>query len=86
LVSLVTWPCEAYGPEGPEFGAVCFIGDLNRRVCESSAECHATVQRERERVYGRLQELAATGDPGFVALAAEFTSPDQLLNGRRDGE
>jgi hypothetical protein len=80
----VPWVCEAYGPDGLEFGAVCFVGDLNRRVCESAGECHAVMTAERRRVFDRIGELAAEGDPTGVFLAGEFASPDQLLNAAPD--
>lgn len=92
----VAWPCEAYGEEGPEFGAVCFVGDVDRRVCDSAEVCHAVMSTERSRIFGRIQELAAAGDPTGVFLAGEFSGPDELLNaapdvaeleeGGRDGE
>lgn len=93
----MTWPCEAYGPDGLEDGVVCFVGDVDRRVCDSAEICHAVMSAERGRVFDRIQELAAAGDPTGVFLAGEFAGPDELLNaapdvaeleegGRRDGE
>ncbi len=74
--------CEAYGPEGVSFGAVCFIaGELGARVCASLAECHQVMTAERQRVFRRIQERAAEGDPDMTYLATVFTSPEQLLGG-----
>jgi hypothetical protein len=75
------WPCEAYGPVGLEVGAVCFIGDLGRRVCSSAAVCAEVMTDCRENIFGRLQELAAGGDLFYVELAAGFSSAADLLGG-----
>jgi hypothetical protein len=56
------WPCEAYGAEGLEVGAVCFVGDVGRRVCGSAVECRVVLAGCREQLAARLQELAAGGD------------------------
>lgn len=77
-----TWDCEAYGPEGTKVGALCFLSaDLGARVCRTEGECRDQMAGERQRVFGRIGELAAAGDPVGEFLAAEFTSPDQLLGG-----
>jgi hypothetical protein len=74
------WSCEAYGLEGIEAGALCFFaGALFLRVCSSEGQCAARLEEERRRVFRRIQELAALGDPVMVQLAAEFAAPDQLL-------
>jgi hypothetical protein len=79
------WACEAYGDDGADVGARCFVsGALGVRSCESRQVCAGVMADERRRVYRRMQELAATGDPVMVDLAAEFTRPDQLLNADGD--
>lgn len=93
-MSAPDWPCEAYGPEGLEHGARCFMaagtGVLPAfspgaaRVCGSPAACHENMAAERQRVFQRIQELAAGGDPIGLELAEEFTSPEQLLGGDPD--
>lgn len=84
-----TWDCEAYGPEATAAGALCFrSSDLNKRVCGSPDECHEQMGSERQRLFQRIQELAATDAPGgdFAYLAEVFTSPDQLLGGAESGD
>lgn len=77
-----TWDCEAYGTEGKAVGALCFLsGELGERVCRTEGECRDQMAGERRRVFGRINELAAAGEPDFEYLAAQFTSPDQLLGG-----
>jgi hypothetical protein len=74
--------CEAYGPEGRQFGALCFAaGALTERVCPSLAACQQLMGAERQRVFRRISELAAAGNPDFAYLESVFTSPDQLLGG-----
>lgn len=77
------WPCEAYGPdpEVVEAGAICFIGDLGKRVCESPRQCHEVMATERARVFTRINELAADGDPTAAYLAEQFGTPQNLLGG-----
>jgi hypothetical protein len=36
---------------------------------------------ERQRVFARIQELAADGDEVGIYLAGEFASPEDLLGG-----
>lgn len=76
------WPCEAYGPDGLEHGARCFLaGKLGERLCGTSIACGYIMAAERRRVFRRIQQLAAAGDPLGMELAAAFTDPDQLLGG-----
>lgn len=75
------WDCEAYGPEGIDVGALCFLAEQGHRACASKVECRIVMTEQRQRVFNRIQELAATGNPDFIYLAGEFTSPDQLLGG-----
>jgi hypothetical protein len=76
------WDCEAYGPDGRGFGALCFLsGELGKRKCVSKAECAGAMGGQRRRVFRRIQELAAAGDPVGVDLAETFTDPEQLLGG-----
>ena len=80
------WDCDAYGADGAEVGALCFrASELGARVCGGQAECRVFLFWERRRVFARIQDGAATGDPDMVALAAAFASPDELLGGR-DGQ
>ncbi len=75
------WDCEAYGPEGRGAGALCFFAEPGTRRCESPRRCQQVMTAERQRVFGRIQELAAAGDPAGVELARAFTSTRQLLGG-----
>lgn len=76
------WDCDAYGPEGRDPGALCFIsGELGKRVCASLDECREVMAAERQRVFSRIQELAEAGDPVGVDLAETFTDPSQILGG-----
>ena len=75
------WDCEAYGPEPREIGALCFFADLNERVCSSPEECHTKMAAERQRVFRRISELSAAGDPTAAYLEGEFSKPDQMLGG-----
>ncbi len=82
------WPCEAYGPDGIEFGALCFVVEPGKRDCADPATCARTLAVERRRVFRRTRELAASGDEVGAHLEQAFTSPDQLLGGPEavDGE
>ena len=81
----VAWTCEAYGPDGVDVGAVCFFtGQLHHRICGSQDECSRRMAAERQRVFDRIHEAAAAGDPTAAFLAGEFTSPDQLLGGGQE--
>jgi hypothetical protein len=75
----MTFDCEAYGPEGREHGALCFIAD--ERVCATETECAYAMAAERVRIFNRLNELRDAGNPIGVEMAQHFTSADQLLNG-----
>ena len=80
------WDCEAYGPEGREFGALCFLaGELHVRVCDSQGECHTVMYAARQNVFRKIQENAAAGNPTAAYLAEQFTDPSQLLGGAEDG-
>lgn len=80
-----TWPCEAYGQEAAAFGALCFIAGQHQRVCASQEECHQVVHGEQQRVFQRIQELAANGAEWAADLAEEITLPEQLLNSEGAG-
>jgi hypothetical protein len=81
------WDCEAYGPEIAHTGAVCFIaGELGKRVCASQDACHEVITAERQRVYSRISELAAHGDPVMEDVAGAIGSPGQILGGGDDGD
>jgi hypothetical protein len=76
------WDCSAYGSEGRKFGALCFVsGALGKRVCGSQAACREVMTAARRRVFSRIQEGAAAGDPDMAYLAEEFSGPEQLLGG-----
>lgn len=70
------WVCEAYGPDLPEG---CFF-DLVE-PCASAAVCSSRLVRERGRVFGRIQEMAAGGDQVAKDLAGAFRGPEDLLGG-----
>jgi hypothetical protein len=77
-----TWPCEAYGPEGVTHGALCFFSpELGQRACATLDECRGRLAPERERVVGRIAEMADEGKPGTRYLAARITRPGQILGG-----
>jgi hypothetical protein len=83
-----TWACDAYGPD-PEVraaGALCFFADTGKRLCASLEECREKMTAERQRVWQRIQDGAARGEPDMVYLAGEFTGPDQLLGGGQADE
>jgi hypothetical protein len=73
--------CEAYGPEGRNFGALCFFAAPGKRGCMTAKVCAQLMNGERKRVFRTITEQAAHGDPDAVYLATVFTSPDQLLGG-----
>jgi hypothetical protein len=78
--------CTAYGPEGRDLGALCFFsGELGSRACADLAECRERMAAERQRVFARIQELAADGDETGIYLAEQFTSPEDLLGGETRG-
>ena len=81
------WDCDAYGPDLREHGALCFVsGELGKRVCDSRDECRETMAAERQRVFRRINELAAHGHPDMADLAETFTDPQQILGGGDAGE
>ena len=75
------WDCDAYGPDGREFGALCFIADLGERLCLFPAVCHMVMAAERQRVFRMISEHAARGNPAFVELEAAFPDPGTLFRG-----
>ena len=77
--------CSAYGPDGRDAGAICFVsGEPGKRVCTSAEQCHEVMTAERQRVWQRIQDGAARGDPDLAFLAGEFSDPSQLLGGGQD--
>ncbi len=74
------WYCQAYGPEPAASGALCFRAEPGQRRCADAAECARTMTAERQRVFRRINELAAQGDPDMAYLADEFASPAQILD------
>lgn len=80
------WWCEAYGPPDAGVSAEawprCFrSAEVGERVCSTAEVCSVEMAGERRRVFDRLQQLAAEGDEIGMMLAADFTSPDELLGG-----
>jgi hypothetical protein len=78
--------CVAYGPDGREFGALCFVAEQGTRVCADLEQCQQTVDREQRRAFDRIQEGAARGEPDMVFLAGEITEPGQLLGGSEEAD
>ena len=78
---MTTWDCEAYGPAGKTIDARCFFTDPGARSCSTQAECRDRMAGERTRIYERIQNLAAAGDPIWQYLAEEITDPQQILSG-----
>jgi hypothetical protein len=79
------WPCEAYGPDGLEIGAYCFVSDLRQRSCASAAECQRAMTFCRQQVHQRINELAASGDTTAAYLADQFPTPDAIFGGDSPG-
>lgn len=75
------WACEAYGPEGRAVEALCFFAEPGSRTCPSLSACHEAMTAERRRVWQRIQDGAARGEPDMVYLAGEFTGAEQILGG-----
>lgn len=73
------WDCEAYGPDLP--GEMCFFEATSR--CGTEGECRDRMAGERQRVFRRIQELGAHGDPVWADLSEDFANPDELLNADR---
>lgn len=76
-----SWRCAAYGPEGP---ALCFVERV-AGPCASAQQCRTQMASERQRLFRRINELAANGDPLMAAISDEFTDPSALLNATDDG-
>ena len=77
----MVWDCQAYGRGGEAVGALCFFAEPGTRSCRTEGECHAHLAAERVRVFDRIGEMAAAGNPVGLYLASEFTAPEQLLGG-----
>lgn len=80
------WECEAYGDGASAFGARCFMAPVGERFCDAPDTCHEVVAIARLEIWQRMQARAAEGDPVFVELAREFTSPDQIMSSREAPE
>jgi len=78
------WHCEAYGPDGARFGALCFAAGDGERTCADQAECGQVMTAERQRVFRAISERAAAGDPTMAYLEGEFSRPEQILGGGTD--
>lgn len=74
------WPCDAYGEEGIEVGAMCFVTGAYDRTCMTQLECRVTMQQCRRLLFQRILDLAAEGDETAIYLRDYFHSPDELLN------
>lgn len=70
------WHCTAYGPDVP---ALCFFEQVSE-PCPDLGTCRERMRGERQRVYRRMNELAAHGDQVMSDLVDDFASPDALLN------
>jgi hypothetical protein len=84
---MATWDCVAWGEKGREIGVLCFVGGEQgrQRRCPDLETCKAVMTGERQRVYARIQELAASGiDPFWEEFAEHFPSPDGLLYGESE--
>ena len=75
------WDCQAYGPDGKTVDALCFFANPGTRSCDTEVECHSRLAAERVRLFDRIGEMAAAGDPVAQYLASELTDPEQLLGG-----
>ena len=84
MADSTTWYCEAYGPELVVVGALCFIAEPGKRLCADADECHRVMTAQRQRVWQRVNELAAEGDAVGVDLAEAFPRPEQILGGGED--
>lgn len=78
---MTDWDCDAYGPDQKAAGARCFFAGRGNRLCCTQDECRTRMAAERERLFARIHELAADGDPTWTYLAGEITRPEQLLGG-----
>ncbi|HZC26361.1 MAG TPA: hypothetical protein VE287_05015 [Actinopolymorphaceae bacterium] len=77
-MSPMTWNCVAYG-DSPLTGT-CFFQEVAR--CETYGQCQGRIERERVRIFDRINELADAGDPDFRFMADTIKSPDELLGGK----
>lgn len=75
------WDCEAYGPEVA--GAICFFAEPHERVCSSQEECSARMAAQRQRIFRRISELSAAGNPTFAYLEGKFSTPIRCSAVRR---
>lgn len=76
----------AYGHEGRAVGALCFFAESGQRDCASLHECRRRMTAERQRVFRRINEMAAHGDKLGEHLASEFSHPAQVLDGETESE
>lgn len=76
-----SWTCPAYGPEGVEFGALCFFALPGERVCPDVVTCGTSLEAERQRVWRRINRLADQGEPSSIFLRETLNGPDELLGG-----
>lgn len=75
------WACTAYGEEvAAAVGARCFFAAVGERVCADQAACRAAMGAERRRVFRRINELSAAGDPTMEYLSEAFPDPNGLLD------
>jgi hypothetical protein len=79
------WDCEAYGPEGRLFSALCFFSK-GGRICASAADCAVAMAIERRRVWQAIHDGARAGDPDMIFLARSFPTPETILNGDGHGQ
>lgn len=73
----VSWDCSAYGPS---LRGQCFFAAS--QPCTSAQVCDERLVTERQRLFRRIQEKSAHDpDPLWAHVAAEFTTPEELLGG-----
>lgn len=71
------WHCVAYGEDG---GSWCFMQEVGP-PCAALSICTELMAVERQRVWQKIQEGAATGDPDMKYLDENISGPDELLGG-----
>lgn len=72
------WYCEVYGPDIAQVGVLCFLAELGERACESALACHQIMEGERQRLFRRISDRAASGDLAAASLAECFLPGQEL--------
>lgn len=81
-MSVELWACEAYGPVGLDFGALCFFAGPHQRECASLVQCSTMLDIERRRLFLQLSWQAEQGDDVAIEILRDIHCPEQLLGGR----